>query len=60
MGKQYTRPSWNYKMGNNITEQMEKDKELGVIIQNNLFPEKHKQNYKLLLSEQHFTIWMKI
>ena len=53
MRKGNTRPGWNYKMGNNTIEKMKEEKHLGVIIQNNLSPEKHigritREIYKLL------------
>lgn len=41
MGRSENRPNWEYRMGNNIISKAEKEKDLGVIIQNNLSPEKH-------------------
>ena len=40
MGKSARRPAWNYKMGEEVITKR-KEKDLGVIIQDNLSPEKH-------------------
>ena len=41
MGKSKNRPVGEYRMGDNIINRAEKEKDLGVIIQNDLSPEKH-------------------
>ena len=35
------RPSWTYKLGENIISIEKEEKDLGVVIQDNLSPEKH-------------------
>ena len=35
------RPSWTYKLGENIISIANEEKDLGVVIQDNLSPEKH-------------------
>ena len=41
MGKSTMRPSWTYKLGENIISIEKEKKDLGVVIQDNLSPEKH-------------------
>ena len=41
MGKSEMRPSWTYKMGDDIISRATEEKDLGVVIQDNLSPEKH-------------------
>ena len=41
MGKSVMRSLWTYKVGENITSIAKEDKNLGVVIQDNLSPEKH-------------------
>ena len=43
-GKSAMRPSWTYKLGENIISIAKEEKYLGVVIQDNLSPEKHVQN----------------
>ena len=46
MGKSKRRPSWTYKMGKAVIAKRREEKDLGVLIQDNLQPEKHvKQIY---------------
>ena len=41
MGERYRRPKWNDKMGEETIMKSKKEKDLGVVIQDNLLPEKH-------------------
>ena len=41
MGKGIKRPSWNYTIGGESLSKPEEEKDLGIIIQRNLSPEKH-------------------
>ena len=41
MGKSAMRPSWTYKLWENIISIAKEEKDLGVVIQDNLSPEKH-------------------
>ena len=41
MGKSAIRPSWTYKLGENIISIATEEKDLGIVIQDNLSPEKH-------------------
>ena len=41
MGKSAMRPSWTYKLGENIISIAKEEKALVVVIQDNLSPEKH-------------------
>lgn len=41
MGTGEMKPTWKYKMGNDITSTETKEKEFGVMAQDNLSPEKH-------------------
>ena len=41
MGKSAMRPSWTYKLRENIISIAKEQKDLGVVIQDNLSPEKH-------------------
>ena len=55
MGKGTMRPSWDYKMGNDTLGKPEEEKDLGIIIQKDLSPEKHirkitRETYKLLIN----------
>ena len=43
-GKNAMRPLWTYKLVANITSIAKEEKDLGVVIQDNLSPEKHKLN----------------
>ena len=43
MGESAVRPSWTYKLGKTIIS-IGKEKDLIVVIQDNLSPEKHKYN----------------
>ena len=43
MGKSAMRPSWMYKLGKNIISTEKEEKDLGVVIRDNLSPEKHVQ-----------------
>ena len=40
-GKSAMKPSWTYKLGENIVSIAKEEKDLGVVIQDNLSPEKH-------------------
>ena len=42
-GKSVNRPDWEYKIGNEILQESEKEKDLGVIINSRLTPEEHIQ-----------------
>ena len=42
MGMSAMRPSWTYKLGQNIISKEKEEKDLGMVIQNNLSPEKHR------------------
>ncbi len=42
-GKNEKRPDWEYKLGNDRLQESEKEKDLGVIINNRLSPEDHIQ-----------------
>ena len=42
MGKSKMRSSWTYKLGENIISTKKEEKELGVVIQDNLSLEKHR------------------
>ncbi len=37
------RPDWEYKLGNDSIQESEKEKDLGVVINNRLSPEEHIQ-----------------
>ena len=41
IGKSSKRPSWIYKMGNSIITTVDQEKDLGIVMQDNLSPEKH-------------------
>ena len=41
IGKSSKRPSWTYKIGNSIITTVDKEKDLGIVMQDNLSPEKH-------------------
>ena len=41
MGKSAMRPSWTYMLGENVISIVKEEKDLGVVIQDNLSPEKH-------------------
>ncbi len=41
MGKSAMRPAWTYKMRNDIILRSTEEKDLGVVLQDNLSPEKH-------------------
>ena len=41
MGESGMRPTWTYKLGEHIISIKKKIKDLGVVIQDNLLPEKH-------------------
>ena len=41
MGTSRKRPTWIYKMGNDIISRVNEEKDLGILIQDNLSPEKH-------------------
>ena len=41
MGKSAMRPSWMYKLGENIILIAKEENDLGVVVQDNLLPEKH-------------------
>ncbi len=44
MGKSERRPEWIYKMGEEVIKRNEHERDLGVIVQDNLSPEKHINN----------------
>ena len=44
IGKSKKRPSWNYKMGGETVTKSKEEKDLGVIIQDTLSPERHINN----------------
>ena len=41
MGKSKYRPSWDYRIGNNYISKTNKEKDLGIIVTDNLSPEEH-------------------
>ena len=41
MGKNATRPSWTYRLGDNIILVAKEEKDMRVVMQYNLSPEKH-------------------
>ena len=41
MGKSKTRPTWEYKMGEEVIMKSREEKDLGVIVQDSLTPERH-------------------
>ena len=41
MGKSKRRPTWDYKLGDNLITKSKEEKDLGVIIQDTLSPERH-------------------
>ena len=44
MGKSKTRPTWEYKMGEEVIMKSREEKDLGVIVQDSLTPERHNIN----------------
>ena len=49
MGKSKRRPSWTYKMGEAVIAKRREEKDLRVLIQDNLSPDRHiKQIYRML------------